>query len=87
MGNGCRAGFKYFRFSGEERRSTAAVRGAAKGRLVVTDGERLAAQIPVTPSMKWKKASGRLRIRSGVRPLYFIFIGRGKMDFRSFTIE
>lgn len=87
MGNGCRAGFKYFRFSGSENRISVAFRGMAKGHFVVTDGEQCAARIPVTPSVRWKQKEGRLRIRPGVRPLYFIYIGKGKIDFRQFSIR
>lgn len=40
MGNGCRAGFKYIQFAGDERKISITFRGFAKGRLVVTDGEK-----------------------------------------------
>lgn len=87
MGNGCRAGFKYFQFAGDERKIGITFRGLAKGRLVVTDGEKKITQIPVAPSWKWKQAESRLRIRSGVRPLYVIYLGKGKLDLKDFTIQ
>lgn len=85
MGNGCRAGFKYFRFS-DAKQITVEVRGRADGRLVVTDGEKKVADIPVRSSRSWHSITGPLRIEAGVRPLYFMYIGKGRIDFRSFTL-
>ena len=85
MGNGCRAGFKYFRFS-DAKQITVEVRGRADGRLVVTDGEKKVADIPVKPSLRWKEITGKLKIDEGVKPLYFMYIGKGRIDFRSFTL-
>lgn len=86
MGNGCRAGFKYFRFCGTQQ-ITVEVRGRAEGRLVVTDGKKKAAELPVTPSGTWKKISGNMKIGDGIRPLYFMYMGRGRLDFRSFELK
>ena len=85
MGNGCRAGFKYFRFS-DAKKITVEIRGRADGRMVVTDGEKKVADIPVKPSRSWYSITGRLKIEDGVRPLYFMYIGKGRIDFRSFTL-
>ncbi|OUP83217.1 hypothetical protein B5F07_11055 [Lachnoclostridium sp. An169] len=86
FGNGCRAGFKYFRFENAQK-ITVEIRGMARGKLFVTDDMKKVARIPVTPSLRWKKAESRLKIGDGVKPLYFIFVGKGKFDFRSFTLE
>lgn len=53
----------------------------------MTDGEKKIAQIPVAPSWKWKQAESRLGIRPGVRPLYVIYLGKGKLDLKDFTIQ
>ena len=89
MRDGAVAGFKYFNMEGADNISVE-VRGKAKGIMQVSDhGDftDICASIPVQLDRKLiKREKGRLKIRTGVRPLYFRYLGEGSLDFISFEI-
>lgn len=80
MRAGAVAGFKSFRFSGAETTVSVEPRGAENGRFIVLDAEGMVAAVPVN-------GTGELKIAPGVHPLFFVYEGKGKVDFISFTIH
>ena len=78
--NGATAGFKYFTFSQNERIGVR-LRGSASGKITVTDGDGVVAEIAVSPSSEPRAFFAPLKIAQGVKPLYFTFRGRGRADF------
>lgn len=87
--DGARAGFKYFDCRGLQG-ITVEVRGRAQGELLVSDTPNgaPAARIPIRlDTRRWTPCRAACRIPDGVRALYFRYQGRGRLDFRSFTLE
>lgn len=80
MRAGAVAGFKSFRFNGAETAVSVETRGAEDGRFIVLDAEGMVAAVPVN-------GTGELKIAPGVHPLFFVYEGKGKVDFISFTIH
>ena len=90
--DGATAGFKYFDFESDQPQSIAVqIRGRAKGVLYVYTGEPggfPAAQIPVGVKAKdWVTAASALKAGGSRTPLYFLFRGRGRLDFSSFDLQ
>ena len=83
------AGFKYFAFASLKSLSVQ-VRGRANGALLVSDTpdfEAPAARIEIKLSGEgWKELGAPCAIPDGTRPLYFKFTGKGRLDFRAFTL-
>ena len=82
------SGFKYFAFNGENEISIT-VRGKCSGFMIVTTGHgsQQIAKIPVEASNDWKNYSTSMDKISGKQALYFTFIGKGALDFKSFKIS
>lgn len=80
MRSGAVAGFKSFQFSGAETAISVETRGDKDGRFIVLDAEGMVAAVPVN-------GTGKLRIAPGVHPLFFLYEGKGKVDFISFTVH
>lgn len=74
--DGTMVGFKYFAFSGAQ---TVAVEvgGNARGKFVVTDGERVVAEVSVNGSGKFVST---LTISDGTHPLFFTYHGKGRCN-------
>ncbi len=85
IGKGTRVGFKYLEF-GQAREIAVTVRNG-NGAILVTDGKREIARIEVLPSPSWQTFRSPLRVAPGIKPLYFVYEGKGTMDFKEFTIE
>lgn len=89
MRDGATAGFKYFAVQSLKSVSVQ-VRGRADGALLVSDTpdcKAPAARIEIKLSGNgWKELSAPCAIPDGIRPLYFKFTGKGRLDFRSFTL-
>lgn len=89
MRDGATAGFKYFAVQSLKSVSVQ-VRGRADGALLVSDTpdcKAPAARIEIKFSGDgWKELSAPCAIPDGIRPLYFKFTGKGRLDFRSFTL-
>ena len=89
MRDGATAGFKYFAVQSLKSVSVQ-VRGRADGALLVSDTpdcKAPAARIEIKLSGDgWKELSAPCAIPDGLRPLYFKFTGKGRLDFRSFTL-
>ena len=89
MRDGAVAGFKYFAFASLKSLSVQ-VRGSANGALLVSDTpdfEAPAARIEIKLSGEdWEELDAPCTIPDGTRPLYFKFTGKGRLDFRSFTL-
>lgn len=80
--DGATAGFRYFEF-GKIGTVRVTVCGKAKGIMTVKDGlhGRTVAEIAITPSKKRTVFSAALAVEAGVKPLYFTFTGKGKLNF------
>ena len=80
--DGATAGFKYFRFAGNARIGVT-VCGRARGVMRVRDGlhGREVAAIPISPCRRRTQFFAPLHIEDGVKPLYFTFCGKGRLDF------
>lgn len=82
-------GFKYFNFTGEDRTISVKVRGKAKGYFIIKDGYdgKEIARIDINPSKDWTDLKSNNFSIQGSTSLFFEFKGRGKLDFKSITIE
>ena len=60
--------------------------GNANGVMTVTDGVNTVAKIDIKPCKTRTVYSAKLNIENGVKPLYFTYNGKGKLNFISFTI-
>ena len=89
MRNGAWAGYKYFAFTGDEKRISVTVRCASAGKMVVSTSREgaTAAEIDIKASANWQEFFAALTIPQGTHALYFKFAGDGKLDFRSFSIS
>lgn len=89
MTDGAFAGYKYFSFTGEEKRIEVNVRGTAAGTIQVLTApdKESAAEILIQPSTDFKVFGGKLSVKTGVFPLYFRYEGAGSFDFDRFTIS
>lgn len=87
--DGAWAGFKYFAFTGAEKRLSVTLRGDGSGTLrVTTERDRSpAAEIPVTASTDWAQFPAPLTVEPGNAALYFTYHGGGAVDFAAFDIE
>lgn len=89
MTDGAWAGFKYFSFDGRETTISTVLRGTASGtmRVYIRRGGDCAAELNIQPSPGFAPSKAAFSIPPGVWPLYFVFEGRGAVDFRQFTIN
>ena len=93
MRNGAKAGFKYFDFSADRPGSiTVSVRGKAKGELKVYDAYEngnLLASVPIDIKEKkvWTDHAAPFSAEKAVRPLFFVYEGKGAVDFLSFELK
>ena len=90
--DGATAGYKYFDFDSARPQSISVqIRGRAKGVLYVYGSEPggfPAARIPVDVKTKdWVNAAAALRVEGSRTPLFFLYRGSGKLDFRSFALQ
>jgi len=89
FGDGCTAGFKYFDLQNPKNISVT-VKGAAKGKLSVTDNEyggNTLAEIEINPSKQYFGFSAPLIAASGKTALFFKFAGAGTFDFKEFELR
>lgn len=88
MHNGAHAGFKYFDFIDESEISVI-VRGNAEGILEVRTQENgnPVAQIKIQPSSHWIKYRAPLGVPKGKQALFFVYQGKGTLDFKSFKMK
>jgi len=84
--DGCRAGFKYFRFEGSQLVSLQ-VRGKAKGTLQVSAGGAVQGCIALdVDAQSWTEIPCRIPLPEGTHPLHVSFTGEGAWDWRLFTL-
>lgn len=86
--DGATAGFRSFLFK-NPKRIAVRVRGRCSGSFVVRDelDGKAIAEIALAPTKDWKIFESEIRVSTGVHPLYFVYTGRGWVDFESFTIR
>ncbi|HAL74552.1 MAG TPA: hypothetical protein DCM45_05595 [Clostridiales bacterium] len=87
MRNGAMAGFKYFDLRGL-RSLAITVRGKARGRMLIKnkpEGESLS-EISIQPSAGWTRFEAPMSVPDGVQALFFVYEGRGAIDFLDFTL-
>ena len=87
--NGAVAGFKYFRLAGLQTVEVE-LRGRADGELLVADTPdgAPAAAIPVRlHTRQWTTLRAPCPLPDGDRALYFRYKGKGRLDFRAFTLR
>lgn len=83
------AGFKYFRLAGLQTVEVE-LRGRAAGELLVADTPdgAPAAAIPVRlHTRQWTTLRAPCPLPDGDRALYFRYKGKGRLDFRAFTLR
>jgi hypothetical protein len=98
--DGTQIGFKYFSFDGTQKEIEAGIRGNAEGTLTVyTDGAAtevmtgevgtVVATLPVNLSEQkdWSSISGKFADIQGTHSLFFVFSGKGNLEFNNFTIK
>ena len=80
------AGFRYFEIK-ETAAVSVTVRGKARGTMEVRTKENGPAvgTIEIAPSDSWKVFAGDVKIPAGVQELWFVYTGRGKLDFLEFS--
>lgn len=89
MQDGSVAGFKYFDIQ-EVSSIRIAFGGRCDGKVEVSDTpdfRKIAASITAKVNGGISNATSVLNLQPGVRPLYFRFVGKGKMDFYTFEIN
>ncbi len=89
MQDGAVAGFKYFDISGIQG-IRLAVGGRCDGAVIISENEdfsHVAGRIPIKVRGMIANVEGELTMLNGVHPLYFKFVGRGKMDFYAFDLK
>ena len=89
MRDGATAGFKYFDFRNNNGISVT-ISGTASGEMLVSVDENfreVVAGIPVNVDGKQVTLSARSSISDGVKPLYFMFRGKGAVDFIAFELK
>lgn len=79
-------GFKYFSPAGAKN-ITVTVRGAGHGRLIASDGVNNLATLSVENSENWTEFSSPFKSPQQTFALYFIFLGDGEIDIKSFTLS
>lgn len=86
MREGANAGFKYFDLQGPTKVSVT-VRGSGGKMLIKTraDGEPVGA-IELAPTKNWQKFSADVALPKGRSALYFVYAGKEKSDFLSFSL-
>ena len=88
--DGATAGFKYFDFDGTSEKISVTVSGRGKGVMLVrTDlnaPPRASVRIDARGGGKQKFTAG-IKIGKGIKPLYFTFKGKGKLNFHSIELE
>lgn len=79
--------YKYFQFN-DAREISVATRNAAGKMLMFTDLEKEPiAVIALDAGNDWTITKAKLEPMQGTYPLYFVYKGRGKVDFRSFSLD
>ena len=88
MRSSATAGFRYFDCRGVKRISIR-TKGYATGVVEVRtawDGEVLGT-FPIAYANVWHDTEAEIAIPDGIQALYFTFVGRGHMQFASFTLS
>jgi len=87
MRDGATAGFKYFDLQGQTKVAIT-VRGDAGKMVIKTEpnGEAIG-EIEIARSGKWQSFSSDLSLPKGKAALYFVYAGKGKVDFLSFSLN
>lgn len=85
--DGATAGFKYFNFD-DAKIIAVKVSGNGNGVITVKDGVlgKTVAKINVRAQKKPQYFAAALTIENGIKPLYFTFNGKGRLDFISFKL-
>ncbi len=89
MMDGAVCGFKYFDFQAAKS-IIVEISGKTEGRILVStssDFKEICADIEIKNNSRNKiKVSGDLKLPAGVYPLYFKYVGKGKLNFHSFEL-
>lgn len=84
--NGCVIGFKYFEFK-KAKEISVEIQGSCRGNLIISDEEKIVAQIRVSPLKTYTTYNASLNISDGVHPLYFKYKGKGYFNFKTFSLN
>lgn len=85
ISNGTVIGYKYFNFNGESE-ITVKTRNA-DGKFIVSCGGKSLGEIELSNINDWKMATAKVNLLKGILPLYFTYVGKGKIDFLEFEIK
>ena len=85
--DGATAAFKHFNFD-DANKIEVKVKGNARGTMKVFYdlNDKPVAEITITPAKQNTAFSATLKPKQGIAPLYFRFNGKGKSEFKSFTL-
>lgn len=86
ISNGTIVGYKYFDFNNQNTISIT-VRGDEGNITVCTKLDKPIATINMNKSNQWNHYSAKFNVPNGIAPLYFIYNGKGKVDFLEFTLS
>ena len=78
-------GYKYFDLQGRKR-LTVSTRGTASGTLEIRAGAVPIGTVVINPSDSWSQNATEIEY-TGVAPLYFYYVGSGRMDMKGFEIS
>ena len=84
--DGATAAYKYFDIR-DVKTVSVMVKGRANGVMLVSDGSKTVAQIPITPTNTAEEFSAAYSGENGIKPLSFTFKGKGRLDFVEFSLS
>lgn len=83
--DGCKAGYRYFAFSGDEKEIHVKYRGKGTGKICIKDADdHLIAELSVENAEEWKKVSTSMQVSEGICELVITYEGTGTVDLLSF---
>ncbi len=83
-------GYKYFTFDGAKGQIAVSIRGKGSGDLILYVDEKRQEKIAVfnisvDDSKNWCKYFSQFQIEKGTYPIYFLYLGKGLIDFLDFS--
>ena len=86
---GSKIGFKYFDFDGTSRTVQLKIRGKARGKIRILDGEKgkcIAEMRFSLDTAEWKVIKKAMRPQNGKKALYITFTGSGSLELKAFAL-
>jgi hypothetical protein len=86
--DGAVAGFKYFNL-GDAHKIAITLRGKGGGKIIVStdkDFKNLCAEVAIPAGKEERTLTNDFASGTGILPLYFKYVGKGKVDFIAFTL-